>query len=409
MKGAGNLSRAVVRGALWVSLSLSTSGSLAQTPPPPTPTPSGMPPAARGPDPADRSGIFPRLNVFLPEGRADIRLFKTIRNSLIETQIAYNFVSGDLSAFLRYKYYGRTGTSTFSFFDSIEFEELERFSNEFTRTRGALYLQRLPLDFYNRLYGLIEFDRLTFSNPADNPDANRTNMYVKVGYQYGTPSDERSNAVVGESRDRTVGLFTAYREIGPRGRGLSVAATHGFDYIGGDFSYVKTEVEALQAIAVRENQRLILRLHAGAFPYRKRHREEFDPVRGTPFSVPRYELFKLNGREILRGYRGSERGTNEVDFTAEYVVPVFTQMERRFLGLRWSSLFAIGYAGTGNVGNESSIFGDFSDYKLDAGVGLEASLGYAARGRAFLSVLAAQTLVRGTGGPKLLLSIRTYR
>jgi hypothetical protein len=281
------------------------------------PTPTPPPP----PEP-EKGGIFPSLNVYLPEGRADIRLLKPIRNSLFENQINYNFVSGDISAFLRYKYYGRNATSTFTFFDSIEFEELERFSNDFSRTRGALYLQRRPVNFYNRLFGLVEFDRLTFSKPVDHPDANRTNIYVKLGYQYGTPSDERSNAVVGEARDRVLYLFTAYREVGPHGRGFSVAATWGLDFLGGDYRYVKTEMEALQAISLPKRNRMVLRLHGGYFPYKKRLRDVFDPILGTPFSVPRYELFRLNGREELKGYRGTERGPNEAHLTIEHVVPI---------------------------------------------------------------------------------------
>ena len=202
-------------------------------------TPGGPPPDAvvspmRPADEPETSTLLPRFNFCLPDGRADIRLLKPIRNSLFEMQIAYNFVGGEISAFLRYKYYSRTATSTFSFFDTIEYADLARFSNEFTRTRGALYLARLPIDFYNRIYGLAEFDRLTFSNPAQRPDANKTNLYVKTAYQYGTPNDERSNAIVGEARDRVFNLFTALREIGPHGRGFSVAATWGFSALGGD-------------------------------------------------------------------------------------------------------------------------------------------------------------------------------
>ena len=359
----------------------------------------------------EKSGILPRLNFYLPEGRADIRLLKPIRNSLFENQVAYNFVSGDISAFLRYKYYGRSGTSTFSFFDSIEFEELEALSNEFTRTRGALYLHRRPLDFYNRLYGLSQFDRLTFSNPDQHPDANRTNSYVKLGYQYGTPSDERSNAVVGEARDRLFSLFTAYRDIGPRGSGLSFAVTYGFDYLGGDYHYVKAEVEALQAIALPRRQRLILRLHGGYFPYKEEDPEAqdaVDPERSTPFLIPRYELFKLNGREELKGYRGTERGPNQVHLTAEYVVPVFLEAPRKFLGFQWHSLYAILYGGAGNVGDETSIYGDLGEYRVDAGGGIEAALSYL-NYRAFLGALLAQTFVNGRGGLRFLLSFKTYR
>lgn len=370
----------------------------------PTPEPTATPPP---PEP-DQSGILPSLNVYLPEGRADIRLMKAIRNSLFENQINYNFVSGDISAFLRYKYYGRTATSTLTFFDSIEFEELERFSNDFSRTRGVLYLQRRPINFYNRLFALAEFDRLTFSRPIDNPDANRTNVYVKLGYQLGTPSDERSNAVVGEARDRVLSLFTAYREVGPHGFGFSAAATWGLDALGGDYRYVKTEMEAFQAISLPKRNRMIVRLHAGYFPYKKRVREDFDPLLGTPFSVPRYELFRLNGREELRGYRGAERGPNEAHLTLEHVVPIYTDTPRRILGIDSNSLYAIGYGGAGNVGNETRIYGRLRDYKVDLGVGFETALSWR-RYRAFLGALAVKTVVRGVGSGRLLVTLRTYR
>ena len=392
--------------------------------PPPSPTPGAAGSPATGPaagqdtapgalragapaEEPDNSGLLPRFNLYLPDGRADIRLLKPIRNSLFEMQVAYNFVSGDISAFLRYKYYGRTDTSTFTFFDTIEFSDLSRFSNEFTRTRGGLYLLRVPLDFYNRIYGLAEFDRLTFSNPLEEPDANRTNVYLKTGYQYGTPSDERSNAIVGEARDRVFNLFTALREIGPHGRGFSGAATWGVGRLGGDYSYVKTEFEALQAISVGPD-RLVLRLHGGYFPFRRRVREVSDPAIGTAFSIPRYELFALDSREALRGYRGRERGTNEAHLTAEYAVPFFRDTRKNLVGLDWESLYAVGYAGTGNVGDGTRVYGAFADYKVDVGAGIESSLSYR-RTQVFLSALAAKTVVRGVGGVRFLLSVRSYR
>ena len=385
-----------------------------QTPPqdpveaPPQQTPPQDPAAAPSAEEPETGGLLPRFNLYLPEGRADIRLLKPIRNSLFETQIAYNFVRGDISAFLRYKYYGRTGTSTLSFFDTIEFSDISRFKSDFTRTRGALYLLRVPLDYYNRIYGLVEFDRLSFSNPVEEPDANKTNLYGKAGFQFGTPSDERSNAIVGESRDPVLNLFTAHREIGPHGRGFSVAATWSVNHLGGDYTYVKAEFEALQAIPFGSN-RLVLRLHAGYFPWKKRVRAVAPPPDvGTPFSIPRYELFFLDGREALRGYRGGERGTSEAHLTAEYAVPIFRDAARPFLGLRWNSLYAIGYAGAGNVGDGARVYGAFDEYKVDAGVGFEASLSYQ-KTQAFLGALAARTVVHGVGGFRFLLSLKSYR
>jgi hypothetical protein len=377
----------------------------------PTPAPEGEPaaappetPPAPPPPPGDVVG---RLNVYLPEGRADLRFLKPIRNSLFETQLNYDFVGGDISAFLRYKYYGRSGTTTLTVFDEIEFEALEELSNDFARTRGGLLLYRLPVDFYNRFTFLGEFDRLTFSD-LTLIDNNQTNTYMKVGYQHGTPSDNLSNAVVGEARDRVLSLFTAYREIGPEGRGLSVAATWGFDFLGGDYSYVKTELEALQAVRLSERRRLFLRLHLGYFPYRRKVRDPEDPEQITPFLVPRYELFPLGGRDFLKGYRGDEREPNQITITGEYPIPIFTDAQKRFLGLDWTSLYLIGYTGVGDAGSDGEVFYEVRNWKVDVGLGFEAAIGYR-RYRAFLSALAAYTVVHGVGGARFLMSFRTSR
>ena len=192
---------------------------------------------------------------------------------------------------------------------------------------------------------------------------------------------------------------------------MAAAVTYGFDYLGGDYRYVKAEVEALQAIALKNRHRLVMRLHAGYFPYKLRvapEGEPVDPERSTPFLIPRYELFKLNGRDELKGYRGAERGPNQVHFTAEYVVPIFTERPRRLLGLDWTSLYGILYSGTGNVGDTTSIYGEFSDYRVDAGAGIESAISYR-RYRAFMGALVAYTFVNGTGNPRFLLSLKTYR
>jgi hypothetical protein len=369
------------------------------------PLPESLPPPP--PPPAPPGEVVGRLNIYFPEGRADLRFLKPIRNSLFETQLNYDFVGGDISAFLRYKYYGDSGTSTISVFDEIEFEALEEFSNDFSRTRGFLYLYRLPVDFYNRLTFLAEVDFQSFSDIL-NIDNDKTNTYIKAGYQYGTPSDNLSNAVVGEARDRVISLFTAFREIGPEGRGLSVAATWGFDFLGGDYSYVKTQLEALQAIRIAERRRLFLRLHLGYFPYRPQVREPENPELETPFLVPRYELFPLGGRDFLKGYRGDEREPNQVTITGEYPVPLFTDARKRFLGLDWTSLYLIGYAGAGNSGSDVDIYTELGDWKVDLGAGMEAALAYR-NYRAFASFLVAHTVVNGVGGVRFLMSFRTAR
>ena len=50
--------------------------------------------------------------------------------------------------------------------------------------------------------GILEIADVHVVSKCDKPDANKTNVYLKTGYQYGTPSYERSNAIVGEARDR---------------------------------------------------------------------------------------------------------------------------------------------------------------------------------------------------------------
>ena len=83
--------------------------------PPPVPAPAPVQPqpatlsrAASGA--YDRRDSLPAVNVYLPEGQASVRLRKLIRNVLFESQIDYKFVNGDISTFLRYKYYATNFT-----------------------------------------------------------------------------------------------------------------------------------------------------------------------------------------------------------------------------------------------------------------------------------------------------------
>src|SRR5437016_3424446 len=82
----------------------------------PQPTPPLSPIAASG---YDRRDSLP--NIYLADGRASIRLRKLIKNVLFESQIDYKFVTGDISTFLRYKYYAQNFTYKIGVFDSISF------------------------------------------------------------------------------------------------------------------------------------------------------------------------------------------------------------------------------------------------------------------------------------------------
>src|SRR5438477_8648654 len=122
------------------------------SPPPPVPTtpPQATPPlspiAASG---YDRRDSLP--NIYLADGRASIRLRKLIKNVLFESQIDYKFVTGDISTFLRYKYYAHEFTYKLGVFDSIDFGQIgQTSSGDFERVRGGLLLLTFPRNYNHR-------------------------------------------------------------------------------------------------------------------------------------------------------------------------------------------------------------------------------------------------------------------
>ncbi|HYG64815.1 MAG TPA: hypothetical protein VEL74_19700, partial [Thermoanaerobaculia bacterium] len=168
----------------------------------------GDTPATTPPPPKD--GFLPRLDIFFPEGDLDLKVSRLINSTFFEGQVKYNFVKGDINAFLRYRYYGYSRITQLTVFDSVEFEDLEDFSSDFDRVRGALLLLQWPHSYSYRTYAVLELDRIS-SNKRDlqfeeTEEAlvrqGTTNTFVRLGYQVGTPGDERSNAIVGESRAR---------------------------------------------------------------------------------------------------------------------------------------------------------------------------------------------------------------
>lgn len=71
-------------------------------------------------------------------------------------------------------------------------------------------------------------------------------------------------------------------------------------------------------------------------------------------------------------------------------------MKPPLAGARADSLYAIGYPGTGNLGEGPSVDGYLCRYKVDLGPGIEA--GAADRGYpAFVGALVAKTLVQWVG------------
>ena len=399
-----------------------------QTPPPPAnpPTPNAgvLSDAASGA--YDRRDNLPNVNIYLPEGEASVRLRKLIRNVLFESQIDYEFVNGDISTFLRYKYYARNYTYRIGVFDSIQFPDITSNSKkEFERVRGGLLLVGIPRDYNNRYFVQLEDDRLTFGGDALRPDNRKNNIYMKLGYQFGTQFDERMNAIVGEQRGRQTPVLTAFRDIGPQRTGLAAAITQAGELATGDYTYTKFEAEGLRRFDVTSTSFVFSRLHVGAFLSRSkadpppvpRDRDgdgEVDPVpEWEKYNIPQYELFRLGGREALKSIstNDSSIGSEEIHLTNELFVPVFRNKDHRIGALHWNTLYAIGYVGAGTVGFRTSDFTDTNRFVADVGLGTESAISFQDYD-IYLSVIVAHTVAEPDaikGGTKVRFSIRTVR
>jgi hypothetical protein len=359
----------------------------------------------------DRRDSLPLVNVYLPEGQASVRIRKLIKNVLFESQIDYRFVNGDISTYLRYKYYARNMTYKLSVFDSISFPDVGSDSTqEFERTRGGLLLFEFPRDYNNRYFWLLQDDRLTFGD-LQRVDNRKNNVYTKIGYQYGTQFDERMNAIVGESRGRITPVLTAFREIGPQKTGLAAAVTQAVNVGTGAYKYTKLEAETLRRFDLTGTSFIVSRLHAGFFLNRSTLRDDTFPDIDR-YSIPRYEMFQLGGREAMKGVHANveSTGTHEIHEINEYFVPIFRNKDYRTWALHWNTMYGIGYLGAGSVAFDYSGLAKSNHVAVDAGLGSEMSI----RIRDFdvlLSVIYARTLhaPEGLKGSRLLFSIRTIR
>ena len=417
-----------------------------QQPPPPTPTPE---PATTTPVPSvlsdaasgayQRRDSLPAVNIYLPEGQASVRLRKLIRNVLFESQIDYEFVNGDISTFLRYKYYARNYTYRIGVFDSIEFPDIGSSSQkEFERVRGGLLLVGVPKDYNNRWFFLLQDDRLTFG--TDRPDNRKNNIYTKIGYQYGTQFDERMNAIVGEQRGRITPVLTAFRDIGPQKTGLAAAITQSGRVATGDYQYTKFEAEGLRRFDLTSTSFVFSRLHLGTYLAREEMIdrdtrcnafEDGETIVDTDlnndgeiddserfsawkcYAIPQSELFRLGGREALKSIGSSDNsiGTQELHLTNELFVPVFRNKDYKLGALYWNTLYAIGYVGAGTVGFKTRDLTETSRGVVDVGLGTESAISYR-DWDIYLSVLVAYTAAAPEeigGGTKVRFAIRTVR
>ncbi|HEY0370447.1 MAG TPA: hypothetical protein VGD79_00490 [Thermoanaerobaculia bacterium] len=419
--------------------------ALAQDPPPPgqtAPPPSGAPgvlsDAASGA--YERRESLPSVNIYLPEGEASVRLRKLIRNVLFESQIDYEFVNGDISTFLRYKYYARNYTYRIAVFDTIEFPDLTSDDQkEFERVRGGLILVGVPKDYNNRYFALLQNDRLTFGD-VTRTDDQTNNFYFKLGYQYGTQFDERMNSIVGEQRGRITPVLTAFRDIGPQKTGVAAAITQSAEAWTGDYTYTKLEAEGLHRFDITGTSFVFSRLHVGTFLAKNKMEnrdarcetfEAGDPIvedengdgKVEPpesefsnwecYDVPQYELFRLGGREALKSVSGNDTaiGTQEIHLTNELFVPIFRNRDYKIGPLHWNTLYGVGYVGVGTVGFLSDQLTDSKRIVVDAGLGTESAIRFQ-DWDVFLSVLYAHPVHRPDEidkGRGFRFSVRTVR
>jgi hypothetical protein len=411
-----------VRGtAIWVLLAVLALPALAAAQEPVTepvaePAPQAAPanpdmPAEPPPPPRDndsRERSLPRLDVYFPEGDLDFRLSRLVNKVFFEGQVKYNFIDGDISAFLRYRYYGLGRTLQFAVFDAIQFPDIEDFTEDFDRVRGVLLLTEWPYDANHRTFLLGELDRLSNNKEGLESQNNRTNTYLRLGYQIGTPDDARSNAIVGETRARHERLFTAFRDLGPGKFGLTGALTYGFDFGWGDFDYAKAEFEALKRFDVTRRSFVIGRVHGGSFLYKQLLARGEDLGEFERYNIPLAEFFRLDGREYLKGVKERLRGTEQLHTTWEYFVPWFLNAHHDFLRLDWQNWYWVLYTGAGTVGFDRKAYTDISEYVPDAGVGFESSFQLRRKYTFFLSGIVAQAL-KGDGGVEARISVKSYR
>jgi hypothetical protein len=369
--------------------------------PPPLPAPTPIPQPDEPPvlsrtasGAYERRDALPYFNLYLPEGQASVRLRKLIKNVLFESQIDYRFVNGDISTFLRYKYYSHNYTYKIGVFDSIGFPDIgSRSTQEFQRVRGGLLLTEFPRDYNHRYFWLVQDDRLTFGD-VTRVDNRKNNIYTKIGYQYGTQFDEHMNSIVGESRGRIIPVLTAFREIGPQKTSFAAALTESARFSTGDYKYTKLEGEALRRWDVTPTSFIVTRAHLGLFPTRSTIRTWCTDLTnqvcgtGTPppgaiqvpqierYSIPSYELFDLGGREALKaiGSQDASAGTSEFNVTNEYFLPIFRNRDYRTYLMHWNTLYGIGYVGAGNVGFKFTDAARLHSYVVDAGIGAETGL-----------------------------------
>jgi hypothetical protein len=384
-----------------------------QVPPVSPPEPGGQSAASTAASPDESSGgpgetplerFLPNVDLLFPEGALDLKISRLVNKVLFEGQVRYAFVSGDITAFLRYRYYGFDRTTQIEVFDDISFGRVQSFSNRFDRTRGVNLFFEWPHSASFRTFALSEVDRISSNDVSLLSTNNRTDTFVRVGAQVGATGDPRTQAIVGDTRAYFPTIFTAVREFGPGQFSFTGGLTYGFHL--GSFDYVRLEARALKRFDLTGRTFLVGTLHAGSFPYSELpNRRALDPQ--DRYSIPAAAFFNIGGADNLKGLSNRIVGTQELHTTWELFTPWFLGEQRRFLRLEWQSWYWILYAGAGTIGFTSRVYTDLAAYIPDAGLGFESSVRLW-RYRFFISSIVARPL-KGSNHVEARLSVRTYR
>jgi hypothetical protein len=367
-----------------------------------TPAQQGAADSEPGEAPFER--FLPNFDLIFPEGAIDLKISRLVNKVLFEGQVRYAFVSGDITAFLRYRYYGLHHTTQVEVFDDISFARLETLSTTFDRTRGANLFLQWPRSASFRAFALGEVDRISSNRQSLLTTNNFTDTFVRLGAQLGTPGDSRTQRIVGDTRAYFPSIFTAVREIGPGQFGFTSAVTAGFP--PGSFEYVRLESQALKRFDLTDRTFLLGTLHLGTVLHsRLTHPRALDPQ--DRYSIPAAAFFNIGGADNLKGLSNKLIGTQELHTTWELFTPWFLAQHHRVLGLDWQSWYWILYAGAGTLGFSSRVYTDLSAWIPDTGFGFESSV-QIWRYRFFLSAIVARPL-KGTNHVEARLSVRSYR
>ena len=360
--------------------------------------------AAGAPGETPIQRFLPNVDLLFPEGVLDLKISRLVNKVLFEGQVRYAFVSGDITAFLRYRYYGYDRTTQIEVFDDISFGRLQSLSNRFDRTRGANLFLEWPHSYGFRTFALGEVDRISSNQQEAPATIDSTDTFVRVGAQLGTPGDSRTQSIVGDTRAYFPSIFTAVREIGPGQFGFTSALTYGFHL--GNYDYVRLEAQALERFDFTARTFLVGTVHVGSFLYSQLTNPG---ASDAPFrySIPLADFFIIGGADNLKGLSNRLIGTQELHTTWELFTPWFIGQHYNFLHLDWQSWYWILYAGAGTIGFTSKVYSDLSAYIPDAGFGFESSVRLW-RYRFFLSGILARPL-KGTNHVEARLSVRTYR